>query len=598
MTFKRLSGYLQQLEQNTSRLKITEILADLFKECKEEEIDKVCYLSLGRLLPQYQGIEFQMAQKMMEKAIGKAFGVEAERVRRKMRERGDLGEVGEEIKNQKSSRFAAKIKTQELFEEAKDKGDMGKMGVLRVYERLMEIAKESGEGSVERKVEKMAALLQDLDPLSVRFVIRMPLGKMRLGFSDMTVLDALSWMLVGDKSLRAKLEDAYNVLADVGEIARRVRSVGGIRGVGKIEPKLGTPILPALCQRLGMAEEIVEKLGEMAVEPKYDGTRLQVHLSHLSNLGASGVRIFTRNLENVTHMFPDIVKALPREISAKEVILDGEGVGIDPKTGKFLPFQETIKRKRKHQIEEKVKEVPFNYFVFDILYKDGESLIGMPFEQRRKILEKVIRPGGLIKISPQIITKDAKKLRKYHDEQIEKGLEGVVAKKWHSPYEPGRRGFKWVKLKQEVTKKGGGLADTIDCVVMGTYRGKGKRAGFGVGAFLVGIRGRENILTVSKIGTGLSDEQWKELRMRSERWELKEKPKEYEVDKNLFPDIWCRPEIVVEIQADNITQSPVHTAGLALRFPRLVRFREDKEVGQITSIKELENLYKIQFREV
>jgi len=582
MTFKKLTQYFFLLEQNTSRLKITEILAQLFSEAGEEEIDKICYLSLGRLLPSYRGLEFQMAEKMMQRAVAKAFGIKQERVLRRYKEKGDLGLVAEEFKEE----FKGK-KQEWLFGEVKKKGDYE---TLWVYKELLVIADEAGKGSVERKIDKMASLLEKLDGLGVRYVVRIPLGKMRLGFSEMTILDGLSWMTAGDKSLRLPVEDAYNVVADVGEIARNIKANKGIGGLEKIKPKLGTPIMPALCQRIGTTEEIVEKLGKIAVEPKYDGTRLQVHLSKL------GIRIFTRNLENVTHMFPDIVQALKKEVKAEEAIFDGEGLGFDPKTKKYLPFQETIKRKRKHDIASTAKEIPLKYFVFDILYKDGEGLIKVPFEKRRKILVQTIVPKGrTIRLSPQIVTGDSDKLREYHDEQIKNGFEGIVAKKWQSAYEPGRRGFHWVKLKQEMTKKGGGLADTIDCLVMGVTRGKGKRAGFGVGSFLVGVRKNDKFVTVTNIGTGLSDEQFKELNKRSKKLKIKEKPGEFSVEKNQEPDIWLKPAVVVEIQADNITKSPIHTAGLALRFPRLIRFRDDRAANQVTTIKEVEKMYEMQF---
>jgi len=334
----------------------------------------------------------------------------------------------------------------------------------------------------------------------------------------------------------------------------------------------------------------LEKMGTVAMEPKYDGTRLQLHK------GKSGIRIFTRNLENVTHMFPDVVEALLTELRAKELILDSEGIGFDPKTGKFYPFQETIKRKRKHGIDETVTRIPLKCFVFDVLYKDGENLIEKPFSERRKILEKILFPSNKILIlSPQIITDDPKKMREYHDEQIKKGLEGAMVKKINASYDPGRRGFTWVKFKQEETKKGGGLADTVDCVVMGITRGKGKRATFGVGSFLVGVRKGQEFVTVTNIGTGLSDDQFRELNERSRKLKVKAKPKGYLVDKNQEPDVWVEPKIVVEIQADNITKSPIHTAGLALRFPRLVNFRDDKSVEQISTVKEVASLYRMQF---
>lgn len=585
MTFKKLSEYFEELEKTSSRLKITEILANLFKEAEEDEIAKICYLSLGRLLPQYKGLEFQMAEKMMIKAVAKAFGIDCPAVQKQYKEKGDLGVVAEELKN----KGYQGTQVQSLFAEEK----MASLEVAEVYQKLLEIAKEEGIGSVDRKINKMASLLGKVEALAVRYVVRIPLGKLRMGFSEMTLLDALSWIKTGDKSLRSELEGAFNVVADIGKIAEIFKE-SGQNGIKKVEVKLGIPILSALAQRLGTVEEMVEKMGEVVVEPKYDGTRLQVHYGKSME---GEVKIFTRNLENVTHMFPEIVEALKKEIRAKEVILDGEGVGIDLKTGDYLPFQETIKRKRKYDIEAASKNIPLKYFVFDILYKDKKSLIFEPLKKRREILENTLEhKANTLVLSPQITTSDPSKIREFHEEQIEKGLEGAMVKKADSAYEPGRRGFTWVKYKQEETKKGGGLADTLDCVIMGTYRGKGKRAGFGVGAFLVGVKKDDVFVTVSKIGTGLTDEQWREVYKRTQRDGVKveDKPEEYFVDKNLYPDTWVKPEIVMEIQADNITESPIHTAGLALRFPRLVRFREDKSPGESTSLVELKKLYKLQ----
>lgn len=592
MTIQKLAEYFAQLEKTTSRLKITEILSHLLKEASDKEIDKICYLSLGRLAPLYEGIEFNLAEKLMIKVLATAFRLSEEEIRQKFKETGDLGET------------AFNFKLQRTIFHYKPSALM----VLDVYQKLLEIAKESGEGSVERKIEKMTKLIEELDALSAKFVVRIPLGRLRLGFSELTILDALSWMLVGDKSLRERIERAYEVRADVGEIAKNLKlktakfklplSSSKIEKVidelGKITPQWGIPVLPALCQRLPTPEEMIKKMGKVVVEPKFDGTRLAIHF-RLPKM----TRIFTRNLENVTHMFPDIANALPKEIKAKEVILDGEAIGFDPKTGKFLPFQETIKRKRKYEVEEKAKEIPLKYFVFDILFKNGKSLIDLPLYERRKILEETLEKGGkTIVLTPQIITENPDDLRKFHDEQVKAGLEGAVVKKWQSVYEPGRRGYNWVKFKAEKKgKRGGGLADTLDCVVMGYYKGRGKRAQFGIGAFLVGIRRSENssdFLTISKIGTGLSDEQWRELKEKSKKIETTIQPREYRVDKNLTPDVWCAPALVVEIEADNITISPVHTAGLALRFPRLLRFREDKSPEQATTLAEAKRLYRMQ----
>ncbi len=585
MKFKKLATYFSQLEKTSSRIRITEILAELLKQADENEVDKICYLSLGRLGPLYAGIEFNLAEKMMLKVISQAYGISEEKAKKEYKQIGDLGEV--------AVKFDKREKPKPL-------------SVNQVYERLEQIAQDSGEGSVERKIGNLAKLLDDLDAESAKYIVRIPLGRLRLGFSDPTILDALSWMVAGDKSKRQEIEEAYNNRADVGQIAQIIKKKG-LKGLKNIKVSLGVPIMPALCQRLPTAEEMVKKLGKMAVEPKYDGTRLQVHFSKKKkweqkedqlafDFQPKGfVRTFTRNLENTTHMFPDLVEAVFKEVKAQEAILDCEAIGFDPKTGKFLPFQETIKRKRKYGIGRKAKEIPLKFFCFDILFKDGQDFLRTPFSKRRAILEKVISSQGRILIlTPQIVTESPQELRKYHDEQIKKGLEGVIVKKWEEPYDPGRRGYTWVKLKAEKGKKGAGLADTLDCVVMGYYKGKGKRAEFGLGAFLVGVRRRGEFLTISKIGTGLTDEQWREMYQRCGKVKTSEKPKEYQVAKDLAPDTWCSPKIVVEIEADNITKSPIHTAKYALRFPRLVQFRDDKSPRQATTLKEAEKLYKLQ----
>jgi len=587
MKFQKLAQYFSRLEATTSRLEITAILADLLRESSPQEVAKICYFSLGRLAPLYAGVEFNLAEKLMIKVLAKAFGQKEEKIRQEFKSIGDLGEMVYKlkIKNPKSQ-------VPDKFQIPNSKNP--KLTVEEVYQRLLEIAKENGEGSVERKIEKMATLIKELDPLSAKYVVRIPLGRLRLGFSELTILDALSWMLVGDKSKRKEIEAAYNVRADVGEIAKGLKAKEPLGGLKKIKPTVGVPIMPALCQRLPTPEEMIEKMGVVAVEPKFDGTRLQVHFRR-----PDLVVIFTRNLENATAMFPDIVEGVKKEVKAREAILDGEAIGFDPKTGEFLPFQETIKRKRKYEVRQKAKEIPLKYFVFDILYKDGESLLGLPLEKRRKILEETLPvTNERVVLTFQIITDNPEELRRFHDEQVVKGLEGAVVKKWQAGYDPGRRGYTWVKFKAEKKgKRGGGLKDTLDCVVMGYYKGRGKRAAFGIGAFLVGVRESENsdrFLTISKIGTGLTDEQWKELKAKSEKLRVKSQPKEYKVNKNLAPDVWCQPQLIVEIEADNITISPIHTAGFALRFPRLLRFREDKSPKQATTLVEAKKLYRMQ----
>jgi len=562
MKFRELAVYLEKLEKTSSRNEITEILADLFKKTSVLEIDKVVYLALGTLAPPHVGIDFNVAEKMMMRAIAKAYEVDLEKVKSEFKKRGDLGIVAGEF--------------------AKTKG--GDANVLDVYETLLAMAKEGGGGSQERKIVQVAELLSRLDPLSVRFVARIPIGNLRLGFSDMTILDALSFMEKGEKSLRAEIESAFNVTVDIGKIAKVVKEKG-IAGLKGVEPEPGTPIRPSLAERLPSAEKILEKVGStVIVEPKYDGFRAQVHIKK------GEVIIFSRNLENTTNMFPDIVSAV-KKIKVDSAIFDGEAIAYDAKSGKFLPFQETSQRKRKYGIEMAVKNLPLKLFIFDILYKDGKNLLSLPFSERRKILESTVSKIDGVEITRQVITGDAKVIRDLIQKYLGEGLEGALIKKIDAPYKAGARGYHWVKYKKTTEE---GVADTIDCLVIGVNRGKGKRAGFGVGAFLVGVRHGNKFKTTSKIGTGLKDEQWRELDKRSRSLEVSKMPGEYQVDKNLVPDAWTKPSLVVEILADEITVSPIHTAGFALRFPRLIKFRDEKSPNDVTSLKELKKLFEMQ----
>lgn len=576
MFFKDLAIIFESISATSSRLKMTEILADLFTRANADEIDKICYLLGGRVVPLYDATEFGMADKMVIRAISLAFGVEPETVSRAFKETGDLGKTVHQLKTKNPT--------------------VKNLKVTEVFAKLKLLAETAGVGSQDKKIYLLSELLKDTDPLSRKFIVRIPLDKLRLGFSEMTILDALSWMLTGDKTLRAELEDAYNVRPDIGYIAKAVK-VHGTAGLSEVKAAIGAPILAALCQRLPNAEEMIKKMGEVEVEPKYDGVRCQIHwrkITHTKSKSESGfdVRSFSRNLENTTAMFPELFD-ISAQIDAEAVILDSEAVGIDRDTGRILPFQETTTRKRKHDIGLFSSQVPIRFFVFDILYKDGRELLSAPLSYRRKILEETIKKDQTLILSPHIVTDSISELRRYHDKQIKLGLEGAVVKKWSSTYEPGRRGFNWVKFKEE--GQTGKLTDTIDCVVMGYYLGEGKRAQFGIGAFLVGVISGDKIVTVTKIGTGVSDQLWQELKKRFEGLKVRVKPKQYtEINKTLEPDVWISPEIVVEVAGDDLTVSPIHGAGYAIRFPRLVRIRDDKNFRDANTQKEVKNLYQQQ----
>lgn len=962
MQFRELAAYFDRIDKTSLRNEKTVILAEIFKAAAVDEIDKLVYLALGGLRPQFDRLEFNMAEKMILRAIGATS--------EKYQKVGDLGELA--------------------FAVTQSHSDTVTQSVSEVYERLEKIARDSGSGSQERKVMKLGNLIKSMDATSAKYIVRMVSGKLRLGFSDKTVIDALSYLENGTKEYSELLDRAYQVRPDVGVLAQIVKEVGVQKAVEKIDIQIGTPIVPALAQRLKTAKEMIEKMGRVYCEPKYDGTRcvggytgvfeknrgyitvrelqigdkvlthkgnfeevigktsrsrkrgervfelqsylgdklriseghpvlvtegskltwkkvealsdewmyypkpdlskyppvpeqilfedkagysktvllnervmqflgfwvgdgfsnsshqmermgivcnakhtelikfyggiitteLQInqlrhekkrgadvlywrdpvmrqwlcdnfrgekgsgktipesffgldkkrweafllgwkqadgsdkhsggyaivtkerqlvargqlismshgiisgvrrirnhaqngidktyyqlivpgtkkcwknfeggflikilHLTELkknlnhrvklydiqvegdrsfcisvgslhncqihfsrkgdkgSELGArkfgtmgigselqSGlfgeeakpkfwVRTFTRNLDESSAMFPEL-QGIAKQIKAEEVILDSEAVGFDPKTNKLVPFQLTITRKRKHGVEEASGSVPLRFFVFDIMYRDGKSLIHLPLRERRKILAETLSHGRTQGSAPTLVvdefieTDDPNVLREYHKKQLAEGLEGALVKQVEGEYMPGRTGFNWVKFKEAEDSRAK-LADTMDCVIMGYYLGKGKRSGFALGAFLVGIldsrreeRGESRIVTLAKVGTGISDQVFGELGERLKKIIVKMKetnipgvwePNDpgvmgtvtYHVSKTLEPDVWVEPRVVVEVAADEITVSPTHSAGYALRFPRLVKFRDDKSVEQITTLDEIRGM--------
>ncbi|MGE5042180.1 MAG: ATP-dependent DNA ligase [Candidatus Levyibacteriota bacterium] len=588
MKFSELSIHLEKLENTASRNDMILILSELFEKVPADVFDKVMYLLQGRVAPLFEPLEFGMADKMMVRAIAQAFAVSDEKAAAEYKKVGDLGEIAQSLGGTK----------------------MGRDGtVSQVFEVLRQVAESGGAGSVEKKIGLMAELLQDLDPLSRRFVSRIPVAKLRLGFSDMTVLDSLSWMLGKDKKARPEIERAYNIRPDLGIIGKTIKE-DGLKGLSHIKPSVFTPILMARAERLSSGQEIVDKIGECAIEPKFDGFRLQAHLKREKGKGFR-VKLFTRNLEEVTFMYPDVEEGLVSQIDADEVILEGEAIAYNPETNEYLPFQLTAQRKRKYDIEEMAKKIPLKLMVFDLLYLNGKNYIPEAYKDRRKAVSRIIKEGKTIYQAEEQVLGDAKEIENFFDDAISRGLEGILAKKLDGTYQAGARGWNWIKLKRSYQSK---LEDTVDCVVMGYYSGRGKRTSFGIGAFLIGIYNekQDKFETIAKVGTGLTDEEWKELHRRAERIKASHKPVLFEVDKWLEPDVWVNPEIVVEIKADELTRSPVHTAGrsmkpsksgsafdvdvpgYALRFPRLEKFRDDKKPEDATTLQEVEEIFKAQ----
>lgn len=586
MTFYKLSRYLEKMEETSSRLSLIDLLSDLFKETKSSsELMEICYLIQGRIAPFFAPIEMGMAEKTVAASIASAYGMEKSQVLKLFNKLGDMGKAAYELadKNEKNPKLS-------LFDSQKKKKT--ELTVEDVSSVFLEIAGFSGEGTVEKRQNLLTNLLQETDSLSVKYLVRIPLGNLRLGIGDPTILDGLAKSMLGDKNKRKLLEGAYNRTSDLGLIAKTLKDKG-LKAVENLQVQIGKPIRAELCERLPTPEKVIEKMEKVDVQYKYDGFRVQIHKD------GDNIYMFSRNLENMTHMLPELIEAAKKQIKAKSAILDTEALAFNTESEEFLPFQETTKRRRKHNVTEMARKLPLKAFVFDILYKDGKSLIDVPLEERMKILKETVVGDDVLIPSENKIVDNGKELSILLDDAISKGLEGLVVKRLDSKYEAGGRNFNWVKLKRNSS---GELNDTIDCVVLGYITGKGKRTAFGAGALLAGIydNKKDEFVTICKIGTGLTDDEWREIHKRADKIKVAKKPAR--VSSQIAPSVWIAPEIVIEILADEITRSPIHTAGkkdnepgYALRFPRLVSFRShDKKAEDATTVEELVGMYKEQ----
>lgn len=590
MTFAELTKYFERLEETSSRLSLIDILSDLFKRASKDEVDMIIYLVQGRVAPFFAPIEIGMAEKNVAQALAVTHGLKKEDVLKLYGKLGDMGLVAAQLSEKRNP--SAKLRA---------RGKSEKISVRTVFEVLRKIASISGVGTVEKKITALKELLEHMDAVSAKHLVRIPLGNSRFGIGDPTVLDGLALAILGDRSKRKLLEKVYNETSDLGLIGKTLKS-GGLREVQKLKVSIGRPIRSELCERLPTPQKVFEKMidqnGGIHATLKWDGFRVQIHKDD------DKISMFSRNLEDMTHMFPELIKGALRQVKAKTAILDTEALAYHTESEEFLPFQETTKRRRKYKIEEMVQSLPLRAFVFDILYIDGKSLLDTPLQKRMEILKKTVEPDDALIPSPGKILHTSKELQFMLDDAISKGLEGVVVKRVDSLYEAGGRNFNWVKLKRHSS---GELQDTIDCVILGYIFGKGKRTAFGAGALLVGLYDEKNdeFVTVSKIGTGLTDEEWREIKAQSAKRKVQNKPAR--VNSLITPSVWVKPEIVIEVLADEITRSPIHTAGAviskegvkepgyALRFPRLVSFRShDKRAEDATTVKELIEMYKQQ----
>jgi DNA ligase-1 len=574
----------EKIGATTKRLEITDLLVELLKKTPSEVIDKVVYLTQGKIYPDFVGIEIGVAEKLAVKALVKVSGRREAEVEEDLNKSGDIGESTES--------FVAKKKQVTFFQQP--------LTVEKVHETFDKMAKASGSGAVDLKVSLLAGLLAAASPREAKYVMKTVTGNLRLGIADMTVLDALAVAYGGGKEAREDVERAYNISSDLGRVAKTVVEKG-IEGIKRFRVSVDEPIRPMLAERLSSSEEILEKLGgKCMAEYKYDGERLQAHKR------GDIVTLYSRRLEDISGQYPDAIGLFKKSVKAKEAILECECVAVDVNTGEMRPFQELMHRRRKYGIEKAIEDYPVSLFMFEALYVDGMDLTLKPYPLRRKTLVKIIEEGDRVKLAHHMIAGDAKELEKFFLKAIEDGCEGLVCKSIakDSVYRAGARGWLWIKYKRDYKSE---MSDTVDLVVVGGFHGRGKRAGT-YGALLLAVYDSENdtFETVTKCGTGFTDEDLVKLLNMMQKHVVSHKPPR--VNSMLEADVWFEPFVVIEILGAEITLSPIHTcardvvrkgSGLAIRFPRFTgKYRFDKAAEDATAVAEIVEMYRNQLKKI
>ncbi|RMG25075.1 MAG: ATP-dependent DNA ligase [Methanobacteriota archaeon] len=580
--FRTLCDWFARIERTSKRLEMTAILEELLSELLLEEIPPAIYLSTGELGPKYDMLVLGLQERQVMKILASLTAHPLDEIEEQFKVIGDLGDIIQNLEDK------GKQTTLDSFFDNKTESKI--WTILEVWNELEKIASVSGKDSENKKTNIAVNLLRDMSPLERKYLVRTLVGKMRLGAKDSTWLDATS--NVTGISIE-ELDTAFAVRSNTGLVIQTALKEGKT-GIEELKnPKVGIPIMPMLPQRATTATDIWERMeGQCQIETKYDGFRIQIHYSPQS------VNLWSRNEESYNSIFPEVIDGIKEALGDHSAILDGEIVAYNSQTGEMESFQKLTNRRRVYGIKEIQKEVEVKVFVFDILYADNQNLMNKPLKERVDLLRKILPPQNLFEISPSWACSTPEDIDESLLEAKNRKLEGIMVKSIgeNSVYEPGKRSFLWMKYKADYTET---IGDTLDLVIVGGWKGKGKRAGF-YGTLLMAVYDEQEEVyrTICRLGAGLTEQDMEQLTNEMESLKVPTKPKD--VISNLVPDIWVKPKIILEVAAAEITESPVHSVPsptgdfLSLRFPRYTgNRRDDKSVPEgVSTVEEIQELAK------
>ncbi len=630
MQYSKLIKLYEKLNSTTKRLDKTYFIAEFLKDCKKEELDIVMPLLQAKVFPPWDERKIGVSDKYVIKAISIATGFSANVIEKEWKNTGDLGEAANNlIENKNQSTLFSK-----------------KLSVKKIVDNIRKLAEMTGAGSVDQKVKLIAELYTSAKSAEAKYITRLILEDLRVGVGESSIRDAIAWAYLppvygvmfyckeckkfvpktkkcilcknaldtklemkfdnfkvlrvknfkeidnselhkydiiltdNEKSARNiydhiinKIQNAIDISNDLSLTAKKIKEKG-LKGLKDIEMQPLNPIKVMLYPKAKDIKDAFERLGRpMALEYKYDGFRLNIH--RLKNK----IKLFTRRLEDVTTQFPDVIKFVKEHIDCENYILDSEIVGYDKKTGKYLPFQSISQRiKRKYDIDKMAKDYPVVVTVFDIMEYNGKSMLNSPFIERRKILENITTEANKkILLAKQLITEKEEEANAFYQESLQAGEEGVMAKSLDAPYKPGARIGYGLKIKP--------VMESLDLVIVNAEWGTGKR-GKWLSSFTLACRDDGEFLEIGKVGTGFKEKSGEGLSFEQLTKLLKplildEKGRQVEI----------QPQIVIEVNFEEIQKSPTYSSGYALRFPRVIRLREDRAPDECSDIELVEELY-------
>ena len=550
MYYEELVKIYSRLEKTAKRLEKVEIISEFLKNISKDETSMVVNLLQGKVYADWEELKLGVSEKIVLKIINQSTGIPQSKIEELWKKMGDLGKVSEKLIKEKHQRTLTSKK----------------LTLDKVYKNLRRLSEFQGKGTVGRKVSLITELLTNASPDEARHIINTVIGDLRVGVAAGIIRDSVAKAFDRDVG---EIEDNYNVSADYGKVAELCKE-------GRLELRLspGKPVKLMLSIKVENINEAFEAVGKPAqCEFKLDGFRLQCHFDE------EEIKLFTRNMENVTKQFPDVVKYLKENVKGKNYILDSEAAGI--KEGRYTPFQSISQRiKRKYNIEKMARDFPIELNVFDVIYYNEKNLMNEPLSKRRELLEKIINEKkGRIVLTKKLVSDDEKKVKKFYDEALKAGTEGLMIKNLDSKFIPGRYVNGWVKLKP--------VLEPLDLVITGATWGEGKRSNW-LSSFIVSCRDKDRFLEVGRVGSGVKE--------KNEGIKFSELTKELKklITKISGKEVEVRPMIVLEVSYEEIQKSPSYSSGYALRFPRVLNLRFDKPLSEVNTLRDVERIYNLQ----